>query len=258
VSDNVVIFAIIFAVAILFFAWSCFKRFRLVLLGKAENRFNNIGKRIWNMLSYAFGQRRVVSRPFGVNHFILFWCFLVLLIANAEFLLHGLFPEFIRLSLLPDGAYYTLAFIFDIVSILALLSVLIAFGRRLFFPPKYIEARSRDAFIILSLVGMLMIAFFGLHGSEIAHSAPLSDMSSHKIMLAAQFMPISNFVGTVILSGSSPSTQKILIDVFWWIHAIVLLVFLNYLPYSKHMHILTSIFNCFFKSIDKDTTPRGV
>jgi Fe-S oxidoreductase len=243
VSSEITIFAIIFVVAVIVFIWSCYKRFRLVLLGKADNRFNNIGKRIWNMLYYAFGQRRVVSRPFGINHFVLFWCFLFLLIANAEFLLHGLFPSYISLSLLPADVYYALACIFDIVSLLALASVLIAFGRRLFFPPKYIEARSRDAFIILGLVGLLMIAFFGLHGSEIAQ----------RLEKAAPFMPFSSFVGSW-LSGASKTTLENLATFFWWLHAIVLLAFLDYLPYSKHMHILTSIFNCFFKSIDKVTT----
>jgi Fe-S oxidoreductase len=252
-SSEITIFAVVFVAAILFFVWSCYKRFRLVLLGKADYRFDKIGKRIGNMLYYAFGQRRVVSRPFGINHFVLFWCFMVLLIANAEFLLHGLFPDYISISLLPDGLYFVLACIFDVVSILALLSVLVALGRRIFFPPKYIEARTRDAFIILSMVALLMIAFFGLHGSEIVLSAPRSDMAAHKMMQAAQFMPVSKLV-SIWLTGVSIGTLEWLSKFFWWLHAVVLLTFLNYLPYSKHMHILTSIFNCFFKNIDKVTT----
>jgi Fe-S oxidoreductase len=256
VSSEIAIFAIVFVVAVAFFAWSCYGRFRLVLLGRPDNRFKNIGRRIWNMLFYAFGQRRVVSRPFGINHSVLFWCFLILLIANAEFLLHGLFPRYINIMLLPATAYHVLACIFDIVSILALLAVIIAFGRRVIFPPKYIEARSRDAFIILSLVGLLMIAFFGMHGSEIALNAPRSDATAGVIMQAAPYMPISNLVSTWLV-GASSGTLEILVMFFWWLHAIVLLAFLNYLPYSKHMHILTSIFNCFFKSIDKVITqPR--
>ena len=147
-SSNVIAFAVVFAASILFFAWSCYKRFRLVTLGRPDNRFDHLGMRTWNMFSYAFGQRRVVKRPFGINHFVIFWGFMILLIANIEFLLHGLFPDQIALSRLPDGAYHTLAFIFDIVSILTLVAMAMAFGRRLLFPPPYIEARSRDAFII--------------------------------------------------------------------------------------------------------------
>ncbi len=246
-SLNTTIFLGVFLVAMVFFGWSCFRRFRLVTLGKSENRFGHTAKRIWNMLFYAFGQRRVVSRPFGLNHFVLFWCFMVLVIANTEFLLHGLFPDYISLSRLPDGAYYTLAFIFDLVSILALLAVCAAVIRRAVFPPPHMGGMSRDALTILGIVAILMIAFFSLHASEIAQGSET----------AAAYMPVSNFVASTFMSGASAGSLSVSASVFWWLHAIVLLGFLNYLPYSKHMHILTAIPNCFFKSLTKVTTqPR--
>ena len=139
-TSDVIAFIVVFAAAILFFAWSCYRRFGLVMKGRPDNRFNAFFKRIGNMLFYAFGQRRVVSKPFGINHFVLFWAFMVLLIANTEFLLNGIAPSVIDLARLPDGAYFTLACIFDIVSVLALLSVIMAVIRRLTFPPPHIEA----------------------------------------------------------------------------------------------------------------------
>jgi len=230
-TATVIAFIIVFILAIIFFAYSCFRRFGLVLRGRPDNRFNAIGRRFWNMLFYAFGQRRVVSKPFGINHFVLFWAFMVLLI----------------FSRLPDGAYFTLACIFDIMSVLALLAVILAIIRRLTFPPPYTEAKSRDAFIILSLVAGLMIAFFGMNASEIAQGTER----------AAAYMPISNFGASIIPSGASTESLETAASVFWWIHALVLLSFLNYLPYSKHMHILTSIPNCFFQSLEKvKTQPR--
>lgn len=246
-SNNVLVFAIVFAASVLLFGISCFRRFRLITLGRPENRFDRIVERLWSMFYYAFIQRRVLSRPFGFNHFLLFWSFICLLIANTEFLLHGLFPQSIALSLLPKPIYYTLASLFDIVSLIALICVLIAFGRRIFFPPAYIEARSRDAFVILSLVAGLMIFFFGLHASEIAQ----------EIEEAAPYMPISSFVAGVFFSGVSGDGLRLAADIFWWGHALILLGFLNYLPYSKHMHILTAIPNCFLRSLEKVTTqPR--
>ena len=248
-STNVTIFIAVLVVSAALFGWSCFQRFRLVLLGKAENRFKDIRKRIMGVVFYAFGQRCTVSHGyrFGFNHLVLFWCFTILFIANAEFLLNGLSPDYISFSRLPHGAYYTLSFIFDVVSILALLAVCIAVIRRLAFAPSYIEARSRDAFTILGLIALLMIAFFGLHGSEIAQGDEI----------AAKYMPVSNFVASNILSGISVESLGGYINAFWWLHAAALLVFLNYLPYSKHMHILTSIPNLFFRSMTKvNTQPR--
>jgi len=244
-SSNAV-FAIVFAIAVAGFLWSVFTRFRLIARGKPEDRFDRLGKRLWSMFVFAFAQRRVIKRAFGFNHFVLFWCFIILLVANTEFLLHGLFPDSIALANLPEDAYHTLSFIFDIVSALALAAVLVALGRRLFFPPPYIEARSRDAFLILSLVGILMIAFFGLHGVEIEQG----------IEKAEDSMPVSRAVSGWF-GGISPNGLETWADIFWWIHAVVLLGFLNYLPYSKHLHILTAIPNCFFRSMEKvRTQPR--
>jgi Fe-S oxidoreductase/nitrate reductase gamma subunit len=196
------------------------------------------------MLFYAIAQRRVLSRPFGLNHSVLFWSFLCLLVANTEFLFHGLFPQTIALSLLPAPLYYTLAFIFDIISIVVLICVAIAFARRIFFPPDYIEAHSRDAFVILGLVAGLMIFFFGLHASEITHG----------VEGAAAYMPISSLASSIFFSGMSEHSLITAAEIFWWGHALILLAFLNYLPYSKHMHILTAIPNCFFRSLEKVTT----
>ena len=105
----------VFIAAFLFFGWSAYRRFRLVTIGRPDNRFDHIGQRLWNMVYYAFFQRRVVGKAFGFNHFMLFWAFMILLLANLEFLLSGLAPDVISYSRLPDGLYYALSFIFDIV-----------------------------------------------------------------------------------------------------------------------------------------------
>jgi len=241
---RIFVFLMVFIAAFLLFGWSAYRRIGVVRIGRPDNRFDKPGKRLWNMIYYAFFQRKVVSKAFGFNHFMLFWAFMVLLLANLEFLLNGLAPEVISYSRLPEGLYFALSLIFDIVSVLALLAVIIAVFRRLVFPPPHIEARSRDAFVILGMVAALMIAFFGLHASEIAAGTER----------AASYMPISNFGAAIIPTETSIETLETAIDAFWWIHAIVLLAFLNYLPYSKHMHVLTAIPNCFFRSLEKVRT----
>ncbi|HEX7576385.1 MAG TPA: (Fe-S)-binding protein [Candidatus Methanoperedens sp.] len=168
---------------------------------------------------------------------------MILLIANTEFLLEGLFPDYISFSILPVSIYVLI----EIASVLAFLAVCIAMVRRLIFPPSYMEARSWDAFIILGLIALLMVAFFGLHASEIAGGSEV----------AASYMPVSKFVSSTFLMNVQIESLNNYIDAFWWLHAIVLLGFLNYLPYSKHMHILTGIPNVFFKSLTKvNTQPR--
>ena len=249
-TPNPAIFAPILIAALAFFGVSCYRRFSLVTLGKPEDRFHSIGKRIGDMLLFAFGQRRVVQKPFGINHFVIFWAFMVLLLANGEFLVRGVFPQ-ISLALLPAPLYHGLLFAFDLVSLLTLGSIALAFARRLFFPPpymetRYVKAKSFEAFLILSFIALLMLAYFGLHGAEIA----LGEGD------AAAYMPFSSFVAG-ILATATPAGVAAFGAFCWWGHAIVLLLFMNYLPHSKHMHILTAIPNCFFQSLEKpNTQPR--
>ena len=117
-------------------AW---QRLSLLRLGKEENRIDRIPARIKEMLLYAFGQKKVLARPFGINHSILFWAFLVLLLANGEFIINGIFPQ-ISLRLLITAISGPLVFLFDIVSLLALISIVVAFARRILFKPDYLDS----------------------------------------------------------------------------------------------------------------------
>lgn len=249
-SINQMLYIPLFAAACLFFCYSCYQRLQLLALGVAEDRTDQPAARFVGMLTYAFGQKRVVQRLFGMNHFLLFWAFMLLLLANGEFLLEGLFPS-LSFALLPTELHHVLAFIFDLVSFLALACVLIAFARRLFFPPNYLgneytSPRSGEALLILGMIATLMMAFFFLHGAQIA----LGEGGSYR--------PISALLGKNLVA-ISPSALESLAVVSWWIHALVLLVFMNVLPRSKHMHILTAIPNTFFRSLERpNTVPREI
>ncbi len=253
-SPDSAIFTPLLLAALVFFAVSCYKRFSLVTIGRTEDRFDAVGTRLKEMFLYAFGQLRVVKRPFGINHFIIFWSFVILLIANGEFLVNGVFPG-VSLALLPEPLHRVLLLAFDIVSLLALVSVLLAMGRRLLLKPAYLDsayvkARSVEGFLILTFIMLLMLAYFGLHGVKIAMGQE-----------DGAWMPVSS-VAAGLLSCASPGgcAHCCLLPWgagFWWAHALVLIAFLCFLPMSKHMHILTAIPNCFFRSLEKpNTQPR--
>jgi Fe-S oxidoreductase len=133
------------------------------------------------------------------------------------------------------------------MSLVVIACVVIAVIRKVFFRPPHIEA-SLDAFFILSMVASLMVAYFGLHACEIQ----LGEVSM------VSWMPISNGL-SILFANTSPEATHVYARIFWWIHALVLLFFINYLPYSKHLHILTAIPNCFFRSFSfVSTVPRMV
>jgi len=245
-TENV-LFAILFTVLTLTFLYSAVRLIRLITLGRPDPRLQGgWGKRFLTMLLYAFAQKRVIRKPFGFNHLFLFWGFLILLLSNAEFVLNGLFPSF-SFGFLGPSLYGVLTAAFDLVSLVVLVCVGIALFRRLIFQLPHIEAKSADALLILSLVGGLMIAYFGFHGCEFAlqpapesYSMPVSQKIAAPLMLS-------------LFGGALPLAER----VFWWIHALILFGFLNYLPRSKHLHILTAIPDCFCRSFDPATpVPR--
>ena len=239
-------FAVLLIVGIGFFLRNVYRLFAMVCLGRWENRFDHLWSRFKGMLLYAFVQLRVVSEKFGINHFFLFWGFMVLALVNAQFFIAGVFPRF-SFSFLGDIPYGIILFLADVMSLVVIACVVIAVIRRVFFRPPHIEA-SLDAFFILFMVAFLMVAYFGLHACEIR----LGEIGM------VSWMPISHGLST-LFAGTSPEATHLYARIFWWIHALVLLFFLNYLPYSKHLHILTAIPNCFFRSFSfVSTVPRMV
>jgi len=160
------LFAPIFIAATALFLYSCWKRLSLTALGRPDDRLTNIGQRISDTFTYVLAQKRVLAKPSGLIHLAIFWCFLVLMVANTEFLLHGLFPP-VSFSKLPDGIFMPLMQMIDVVSLITLIAVTAAAIRRIVAPP-YPEARTFEAFFILFLIAVLMLANFGINAAKIA------------------------------------------------------------------------------------------
>ncbi len=238
------LFVVLSLVAAAFFLRSVYRLLAMMCLGHWENRFDRLGTRLRNVLLDAFGQRRVLKERFGLNHFFIFWGFMALLLVNAQFLLAGVFPKF-SLAFLGPVLYGALLLVADIMSLVVLAAVIVAVVRRVFFRPPYVAA-TWDAFIILGLIATLMTAYFGLNACGIRLGR--QEMAS--------WMPISRLLSTAA-AGAEPQHVQDVARACWWVHALALLCFLPYLPLGKHLHILTAIPNCFFRSLSFVTTvPR--
>ena len=238
---------VLFGGATLFFLWSLYQRLGLVRLGRSENRFDHVGQRLRAMIEFAFGQKRVLARPFGVNHFIFFWACIFLVAVNVEFVVGGVFPA-LSLAKFPDALYFPIRLVSDVMSLLTLGAVLAALIRRTFFP-LYPSARNIQSYLIVGVIAVHMLAYFGINAAEIALGRER----------AIAYMPVSAFFAS-FFSGTSEIGLERFHGLFWWIHAFALLVLFNYLiPYSKHLHVFTAIGNCFFRNLGKpNTQPREV
>ncbi|MCH8941375.1 MAG: 4Fe-4S dicluster domain-containing protein [Bacteroidetes bacterium] len=242
-SKNI-FYLILFFLAFGFFIFSVRNLIRYMLVAKkTDNRFDKIGTRLLNVLIYAFGQKKLFRFPLaGILHSIIFWGFILFIFAVVEALIQGFYPLF---SYESTGIFFSVVTIVgDIFGMLIILSVFAALYRRVIFKVPRLEigkAGKLDALIILTLIFLVCLSMFGQNTALIAQ---------HNFVLQPnELRPISYYLSKFIYS-SNTSSAGMVYEVFWWMHIVVVLGFLNYLPYSKHLHVLTSIPNTFFTNLE--------
>jgi Fe-S oxidoreductase len=204
----------------------------LLRQGRYENRFDHPVRRVLHAVRHVLWQPRIFNeRSIGLPHFLIFWGFVVYALCFNWSLVRGLFP-FLPVPY-PDEVNLT-SFFLEVFSVLVLLSLGVAIVRRLFFAPKYLHL-SLDANLILGLIGLLMCSMVFFFAFRVVHEGGA----------ASAWLPFSSQLARAF-AGLSPETAGTLTQAMWWLHMIVVLFFLVYLPYSKHLHLLASPFNVFF------------
>ncbi|MBI4301755.1 MAG: (Fe-S)-binding protein [Chloroflexi bacterium] len=231
---------IVLIAAVAFFFYQVYRRYRLLRLGKNENRFDRPGERIKGVLVYFLAQWRVlIGRAYaGPMHAIIFWGFLVISLGTLDTFGKGLSQGF-AFPLLEDNRFFFL--LLDVMEVLVIIALAMAAYRRLIWRPASLSYTA-DAFIILGLIFALMVT------DLVADGLRLSLQPS----ALASWSPVGNALSKVF-DGWDVGLQRGLFRFFWWSHALILLSFLVYLPSSKHLHILTSLFNVYFRSL----APKG-
>ncbi|HLX12939.1 MAG TPA: (Fe-S)-binding protein, partial [Bacteroidota bacterium] len=171
----------------------------------------------------------------GLMHLFIYWGFIVLLLAIGETMGQGIWPNF-SLAFL-GGAYPPLICLEDIFGVLVIASVLFALFRRYVSVPKRLEVDRHarlDATLILLWIFMIMCSMLGQNAARISTGEGVANSSRI----------ISNVLASGF-AGMQMSNRVMLFEVFWWGHIGLVLGFLNYLPYSKHLHIIASIPNVY-------------
>jgi len=224
------------------FARRARRLYRLIRLGQPVGRTSDLPKRIGREGTVVLGQRKLLQRLVpGLMHAFIFWGFLVLLSTIVEAAGQAVDEDF---TIPAVGESGWLGLLQDLFGVLVVVGVLMAFAiRKIQRPERFVGSHMQEADLILVWILGIMLTLFGLNAARIARGlaeAPLV------------WTPVSRLAAQ-LFEPMGPTALRAFEQVFLWSHLALILGFLVYIPYSKHLHILTSAINVFFAN----TKPRG-
>jgi heterodisulfide reductase subunit C len=250
-----VLFAILLIIGFGYFYLNVKKIIRNINLGVAVNRKDNAKLRWKNMAMIALGQSKMVKRPVaGILHIIVYVGFVIINIELLEIIIDGLFGT--HRIFAPLGIVYdVLIGSFEILALLVLVAVLAFWTRRniiklkRFISSDLDGSPKSDANYILYFEVVLMTLFLIMNATDL-HLQNIPGGFSH--FIKAGSFPVSQFIAPVF-NGMSNELVMLLNEVAWWLHIVGILIFMNYLYFSKHLHILLAFPNTYFANLN----PQG-
>jgi len=248
---KIIIFSLLVIVGFGFFGYNIWKVRSNILLGRDVKRSDNFWQRLKLMTLVAFGQKKMFSKPIpAFLHLALYVAFVITQIELIEILADGLSGGHRSLSVSLGGFYTFMISFIEILSVLAFIATIAFLARRNMLKVPRLRMSelkgwpSKDANLILIFEVILLVCIFTMNGAdEAAHV--LSSNSSYGFT-------VSQFIGPVFFGGiKSIETLHLLEQIGWWGHIIMVFIFLNYLPYSKHFHILLAFPNTYYSNLEK-------
>ncbi len=243
-----IIFIVTLVVGIGYFAKNVRKIIRNIKLGKDVDRSDNKNARFKNMAMIALGQTKMVRRPIaGILHVIVYIGFIIINIEVLEIIIDGIFGTH-RIFAPLGGVYDFLIGSFEILAFLVLVSVFIFWIRRNVINIKRFKTLKgwpkNDGNIILYFEVVLMTLFLTMNATDLQ----LQNLGADHYVRAGAY-PISQFISP-LFDGMSITSLVIIERGAWWLHIIGILTFLNYLYFSKHLHILLAFPNTYYADLN--------
>jgi heterodisulfide reductase subunit C len=246
-----IIFFIVLAASIILFTKNVRKVIRNIRLGRDINRSDRKGERWMTMIRVALGQSKMVVKPVaGILHIFVYLGFVIINIEVLEILIDGIAGTH-RIFSFAGSLYNFLIGSFEILALLVWVSCAIFLIRRNVIKLKRLRMREltewprTDANIILITEILLMTAFLTMNAAD-----SVLQLRTYEHYITAGSYPVSSSLSTLFMTMSSESLVMIE-RICWWFHIIGILAFLNYIPYSKHFHILLAFPNTWYSNLDK-------
>lgn len=248
-----ILFILLSIIAIGLFTIQARQIIRNIRLGHEKDVSDQPGKRWKNLFLLAFGQKKMFRNPLvAVLHFFVYAGFIIINIEVLEIVLDGVLGTHRLFAPMLGSLYSILINAFEILAVSVFLACAIFLIRRNFiklrrFISKDLNGWPRsDANYILITEIVLMTLFLFLNASDtLLQERGVQHYAAH---------PTGNFIFSQylhpILSGMSNEGLQMLERVCWWLHIAGIFAFLNYLPYSKHLHIILAFPNAYFGKLE--------
>jgi heterodisulfide reductase subunit C/nitrate reductase gamma subunit len=242
------VFLVVLVLTIGVFTYTISRILRFFHFTRSGFPVKNLGKRFSIMLEVAFGQTKIFRKPvIGFFHALVFWGFCVILFGSIEMVIDGLAGT--DKALASFGLFYRIILASgDIFAFLVAISIIIFLSRRLFFQIKRFEGIEMkkishiDANLALSIILLLMISLLGMNTGYVEYKVITGEA-------VKGVYPVSSFIAPVF-SGLQKDTLNILFETCWWTHILLIFLFANILPYSKHFHVFMSVPNVFLTRLE--------
>ena len=246
-------FVIILLISITIFTRNILKIKNNINLGRSIDRSDNKSARWKNMARIALGQSKMVSRPIaGILHVVVYIGFLIINIELLEIVVDGIFGTHRVFAPFLGSAYNVLIATFEIFAFLVLLAVLVFWARRnIIRLNRFRKSEMKgwpklDADLILYFEIVLMTLFLTMNGADFYIQTNFPTANDYH---QAGSFPISQFM-TSVFDGMALDSVILVERSAWWMHIIGIFIFLNYLYYSKHLHILLAFPNTYFANLN--------
>ena len=238
--------------AIALFTFNCRKIYRNINLGKNIDRGDNKKERFLKMFRLAFGQSKMLDKPVvGLLHLIVYVAFILINVELIEIIIDGLFGTHRFLAPYLGSFYNFLIGFFEILAFLVIISVLIFWIRRNILSIRRFISNDlkgwpkTDANYILYIELVLMFLFLNMNATDFY----LQSSSFSEYYKSYGYFPVSQYLAPIYSNFSDISVMYVERS-SWWLHIIGILFFLNYLYYSKHLHILLAFPNTYFSNLN--------
>lgn len=234
-------------VALAFFVRVVSARLSVLKWMKPEVRWDNIPRRIGLVVKYVLAQAGLLKEPLpGIMHFFIFWGFMVLVVATISHFADGISPGAHVFNLFglidPNPVQHAYTWLKDITEVFVALAVLYALLRRLVTRPRRLTF-SGEAILILVFIFSLMITDWFVGAGEAAN-ARAEGQNVWWFPVSGLFIPVIESLGQ--------TGGFVFVEVNHWLHMLIILVFLNLLPFGKHFHVVTAIPNVFFADLGRE------